>query len=322
MESILVLGKVLWDVILQTEVELTKDLFCFPFKEKTLVKTLLQEPGGGAVNVSLGLKKLGFQPLPVALVGKDFLGEEIRERLKQEEIITASVGSVSHNTGTSVIILGREGLHTALIYPGANRFLKAEDFDFSLAKQARWWYILSWGNTDPGVIETLIKKKTKWGKHLAFNPGKIQLANLPVIRPLLSHTDILIVNEQEVYTLLGARKPLEKAMRQVVGLGPKIVVVTLGKRGSAAYDGGYFYRAPVYPAKVVDSLGCGDAYSSAFLAWFIKTGKIEKAIMAGTINSASVVSHRGTTKGQLSEKEIEAKIKENKLKVRKKPVGE
>jgi len=322
MEKIFVLGKALWDVILETEVELKENLFCFPFKEKTLAKSLVQEPGGGALNTSLAFKKLGFEPIPLAVVGKDFLGEEIRERLKEEGITTKFIGSTHKHTGTSVVVLGKKGLHTALIYPGANKELEADDIDTAALKEARWWLILSWGNVNEEIIKEIVNKKEKLGKHLVFNPGKIQLQYPEKLKSLLAVTDILIVNKQELFSLVGRGKSLSETLVKAVGWGPKIVVATLGRQGSIVYDGGYFYRTPVYPAAVVDSLGCGDAFTSAFLAWFIKTGKIEQAVLAGTINSASVVSERGTVAGQLTDKEISKKIANAEIKVKKEKVSQ
>lgn len=173
------------------------------------------------------------------------------------------------------------------------------------------------------MVELICQKKEKYGRHLAFNPGRIQLSERRRILPLLKVTDILIVNQKELSLLLGkrvAQKDLKEALKEAVGLGPKIVAVTLGKKGSLVYNGAYFFSAPVYPAKVLDSLGCGDAYSSAFLAWFIKTGKIEEAILAGTINSASVVSQEGTTAGLLTPKVIAERIKEKKIEVKKEKI--
>lgn len=320
MEKIFIFGKALWDVILRTDVKLEKDRFSLPFREKTIIKDFLQEPGGGVINVAMSLKNLGFDVLPQALIGKDHAGEGIREVLQERKIYTHLIGSTKYQTGTSIVILGENGLHTALIYSGANSYVRASDFDFRELKEARWWFILSWGNTDEKIIEKIIVNKEKLGKHLAFNPGKIQLESVEKIKPLLRVADILFVNEKELSLLLGKKiktKELKEALVEAVGLGPKIVVVTLGIRGSVVYDGGHYFSTPILKAKVVDSLGCGDAYSSAFLAYFLKTGKIEKAILAGTINSSSVVSAKGAIAGLLDEKKIDKKFEKVRIKIKK-----
>jgi len=320
MEKILVFGKALWDIIIDTDIEFKEDFFALPFREKAIIKSLLEEPGGGAVNVSLSLKKLGFEPVLFALVGKDTRGEAIRSFLKRKGIHTLFLGMAKHKTGLSVVIKSKDGFHSALIYPGANKWIKERDFSPEEVKEARWWFILSWGNNDENLVKKIINEKQRLGKYLAFNPGKIQLEAVEKIKPLISNTDILFLNEKELSLLLKkkiALKKIKEAIKEVVGLGPKIVVITLGAKGSMVYDGRFFYSMSSFPIKYKDSLGAGDAYCSAFLGWFLITGKIEESLKAATINSASVVSCEGAILGQLNKEKIEEKIKKLKLRVKK-----
>ena len=178
--------------------------------------------------------------------------------------------------------------------------------------------MFSWGNNDVKISRYLARTKQKFGIHLAFNPGRIQLENSKNISSLISATDILFLNEKELEMLLNKKltpADYKEALIQAVGLGPKIVVLTLGKDGSMAYNGAHFYEAQVYPIRVADGLGAGDAYSSAFLAWFIRTGRIEEAIIAGTLNSAHVVSESGSTNGQLDIKDLAKLMRKEKVKV-------
>jgi len=320
MQKVFVFGKALWDIVLSTDIRVKGNKFCLPFREKTIINDLMQEPGGGAINISFSLKKLGFEPLPLAVSGKDLWAELLLGQIKEKKITSSLLVFSKNKTGNSIIISGQNGLHTALIYPGANKNIKKKDFDFSKIKKARWWFILSWGNSNREIADLIADKKEKLGCSLAFNPGRIQLEKKDNVLNLLKVSDILFVNEKELGLLLEqkiSKAQVKKAMVEAVGLGPKIIVVTLGRFGSIVYDGGYFYSAPIYPAKCIDALGAGDAYSSAFLAWFLKTGEIEQAILAGTINSALVVSQIGTLRGQLNKEQLAQKIQQAKIRVKK-----
>ena len=91
----------------------------------------------------------------------------------------------------------------------------------------------------------------------------------------------------------------------------KVVIITDGKHGVYAYDGKKYYRCPEFPAKVVSTLGAGDALSSTFMAALDYTNwNIEKSLMLASVNAASVVSNFGAQEGFLTFEEMEKQLKE------------
>lgn len=59
-------------------------------------------------------------------------------------------------------------------------------------------------------------------------------------------------------------------------LGAKICIGTRGSKGSICYDGNRFYHQPPHWLEtVVDTMGAGDAFISAFLYQFIDNGGYE-----------------------------------------------
>ena len=89
----------------------------------------------------------------------------------------------------------------------------------------------------------------------------------------------------------------------------KIAIITDGKNGVYAFDGKTYYKCPEFPAKVVSTLGAGDALSSTFVGSLEYTNwDIGKSLMMASVNAASVVSKFGAQEGFLSFKEIEEKL--------------
>ena len=89
----------------------------------------------------------------------------------------------------------------------------------------------------------------------------------------------------------------------------QVVVITDGNKGAYAYEGKSFYYCPTFPSEVISTLGAGDAFASTFCAALYRNGTdIGKALMYGSVNSASVVSKFGATEGLLTFEEIEAKL--------------
>ena len=91
----------------------------------------------------------------------------------------------------------------------------------------------------------------------------------------------------------------------------QIVVVTDGGNGAYAYNGKSIFYCPVYPGKVVSTLGAGDAFASTFCASMNRTKMdIGKSLIYGSINSGSVVSKFSATEGLLTFEQIEERMKE------------
>jgi sugar/nucleoside kinase (ribokinase family) len=89
-------------------------------------------------------------------------------------------------------------------------------------------------------------------------------------------------------------------------LGPKIVVVTDGPKGSYASDGATVYSMRNYPdpKKPFDRTGCGDAYTSTFVAAISSGENIQTALRWAPINPMSVVQQLGAQAGLLPKQKL------------------
>jgi sugar/nucleoside kinase (ribokinase family) len=102
---------------------------------------------------------------------------------------------------------------------------------------------------------------------------------------------------------------VDDILRAIYAYGPKVVVITDGKHGVQAYDGQYRYLLPPYPVQVVDTLGAGDAFASAFTAAYIRSnGDVEFSLKMGAANAAGVVTKLGAQLGLRTELESKSFI--------------
>src|SRR3990167_5664300 len=97
---------------------------------------------------------------------------------------------------------------------------------------------------------------------------------------------------------------VKEVLSKLLFLGPKIVLVTDGEHGSYFSDGQRFLKAPIYPAKIVEKTGAGDAYISAFITALILGESFEEAMIWGAINSSHVIQEIGAQNGLLSEEDL------------------
>ena len=75
--------------------------------------------------------------------------------------------------------------------------------------------------------------------------------------------------------------------RRMNGLGPSIVVVTMGKRGSVvSRNQTETYFTPAKSIKPVDTLGAGDTYIGTFIAAFVQGDPIRQCMERATAAAA------------------------------------
>ena len=111
---------------------------------------------------------------------------------------------------------------------------------------------------------------------------------------MLADVDLFLPSEVEVKRLCGQNAP-EAAAREFAQYGPKVVVIKLGAEGSLVYDVSHdrLTPVPVYPARVADSTGAGDAYCGGFLAGYLLTSDPITAALYGTVAASYVVEAIG-----------------------------
>jgi len=93
--------------------------------------------------------------------------------------------------------------------------------------------------------------------------------------------------------------------KEVMKMGPKIVVVTDGSRGVYVATQKHVLFHPSLSVDVVDTLGAGDAFGSCFVGCCARGMSCEDALRRGIVNSASVIGYMGAKPGLLSHDEVE-----------------
>jgi fructokinase len=100
-------------------------------------------------------------------------------------------------------------------------------------------------------------------------------------RDMLEHirlADVVKVREEEASFLTGLEP--EEAVQQLLGMGVKAVVVTLGKAGCCVITRLAMTFVPSIRVKVVDPMGAGDSFVGAMLVKLVEHGATAEQIEA------------------------------------------
>jgi ribokinase len=87
-------------------------------------------------------------------------------------------------------------------------------------------------------------------------------------------------------------------------LGCRFVGVTLGSRGYVALVDGNLIRKPAYPAKTIDTTGCGDVFHAGVAYGILNRWAPEKCLDLGAWAAATASAEMGGRKGIPSFKQL------------------
>ena len=121
---------------------------------------------------------------------------------------------------------------------------------------------------------------------------------------MLAKTGVIFVNKEEAEILVGDSTTVSDLLYRLHRLGPDIVVITDGPNGAFASDGINQFFLPIFPLKVVERTGAGDAFATGFVAALYHGNTIKEALRWGAANSASVVTKIGPEDGLLKLTEL------------------
>jgi len=106
---------------------------------------------------------------------------------------------------------------------------------------------------------------------------------------LLDRIDMLILNEGEA-KLLTDQRNLVTAAKQILELGPRVVIIKKGEHGAMMYDAdGDIFLLPAYPTPVViDPTGAGDSFAGGMMGYLSHAGSVDiislrNAMVYGTV---------------------------------------
>jgi len=269
---------------------------CLDYARKTPIYSLIKKVAGNAANNAVGSARLGLKAGFWTIIGDDSTGKLVLNTMKKEGVSTRFVQVAKGTESNYTVVLNYQGERTQLVYR------QPRDYKLPKLNHTKWIYLTAMGKEYHLVVDPLIKFINENNISLAYNPGKEQITcNIKKCKKIIDICKVLFVNREEAQEIIAKNHSnIKTILKKLRDLGPEIVVVTDGPDGSYVYDGNDIHYLSVWPSKLVERTGAGDAYATAFVAALFYKKNIDEAMKWGTINSASVIGQVGPQDGLLT----------------------
>ena len=246
-------------------------------------------PGGCSYNTSIAIGRLG---VPVAFLGRlstNFFGEIQLKRLRENNVKDNLLIRCDQNPILAFIKTdeGKDPQYAFYDEGTADRLFSVDELPPIPAETTCIVFGSISMNMEPiaSTIETLILKEAKRNTVIAFDPNirPFMIADrdayLKRFEKWAAVCTIAKISSEDFEFIFPNTDP-EDALRKIIDFGTRLAIITLGPSGTAALlrrDDGSITRVSVPGVKipaVADTVGAGDTFHGAFLAWLETRGKM------------------------------------------------
>ncbi|MEV8370430.1 PfkB family carbohydrate kinase [Microbacterium sp. NPDC064584] len=227
---------------------------------------LVTQAGGKGANQAVAAARLGARARLVSAVGADAAGIDLLSGLRASGVDTDGVQVVDDATGTAIVVVDSTGENSIVVCRGANGRI-----DPSAVRIEHGSAMLAQLEVDSEIVETAALACTGL---VVLNPSPAQ----PLSARVRERVDLFIVNEGE-YDALAE-----------IHTAP-LVALTLGAEGARILRRGRLVAsAPSVAARVVSTVGAGDAFAAALTVALLRGIAHEEALRAACRVGAAAVA--------------------------------
>ena len=282
--------------------------------EEVPVHDIQRVSGGTAANVSVAAARI-LGPGRVAFIGalgEDDIAEEQLSILEEEGVVSSGVLRVPGvESGQAYITIGSKGENEIHTYFGANLSLTRQSLQeperLGLIEGARVAVIM-----DPPLetAEAMAELCQSHGVTVIWDPGVYAELGIEALSHVLGNVDYFILNHIEFENLLDTSDPVEvgglltaenRGMKAIIKKGAEGCVLCGGSQGDIIRIGAVPLER--LGLKVVNTVGCGDAFIGAFAAAKVEgmdDGEaLRRGCAAGSFKATKLETRGGPTAGEL-----------------------
>ncbi|WP_067827031.1 carbohydrate kinase family protein [Nocardia inohanensis] len=267
-------------------------------QQTALVENIRMTPAGTAAGTAVILAKLGATVRTAGAIGTDPTGDLLLMLLERYGIDTSLVVRKSGApTSTTILPIHPNGDRPTLHLLGANPFYTPEDINWDALATADHLHL---GGPEllgaPNAARILQQAKASGLTTSADLLAPGSLGSMEAIAPALPHLDYLLPNEDQALGFTNTTD-LIAACHVLHSAGVGALAITRGADGALLFAPNQIQEFPAYPTIVVDTTGCGDAFSAGFLRALSLHRDLPAAVRLGAATAAHVAQGLGTDFG-------------------------
>tara|TARA_Y100001970_G_scaffold185548_1_gene225652 strand:+ start:3556 stop:4455 length:900 start_codon:yes stop_codon:yes gene_type:complete len=248
-------------------------------------------PGGKGCNQAIAISRLGGKVNFISKLGDDDYGRLAINKLKKDNIDTSNIIiSNKHKTGVAGIHVDRNtGKNAITVVRGAPSSLMISEIDMKLIRKSK--IFLTQLEIPKDVTLQCLKSAKEYGLINILNPAPACKLSDDFFRLI----DYFTPNETEAEFYTGVkiknRDDARESAKQLLNLGVKKVIITLGEKGLFYSDGKEEISMEATSDKAIDTTGAGDAFNGS-----LAFGLSQKKPIKTCLELANKVAGLSTTK--------------------------
>jgi sugar/nucleoside kinase (ribokinase family) len=266
----------------------------------SLVEEIKITAGGSAGGTAITLAKLGARVFSAGSIGSDAVGEMLASLLERGGVDTQHlVRRKDLQTSASVLPIRPSGERPALHVIGANATYGPDDAPWDAIGDATHLHLGGPEFMGGEAAARILAHAREHGATASADilaPGEQASQIADWIAPAFAELDYFLPNDEQVLALTG-EDDLAAGCRWLIGQGVGCVVATRGADGALIVDAEGSEPVPAFEVDVVDTTGCGDAFSAGFLRGLSLSRSRRDAARLGCAAAAMVAQGLGSDYG-------------------------
>jgi fructoselysine 6-kinase len=228
-------------------------------------------PGGNALNVAVLARRFGLADVAyMGIVGNDREGDHVRACMAAEGLSTAHLRRVEGPNGKAQVTHDAEGDR---VFVSSNRggirrrlMLRMDEDELALITAAGHVHSSCFSYLEPEL-----PRIRAVARGLSFDFSTLHVpAYLAEVCPHVSTAFLSGAGLDDA--------AVSDLIARVLALGPDTVCVTRGDKGSVWAKGQTRIEQPIAPAKVIDTMGAGDAFIAGYLVGTLRGDRPEQVL--------------------------------------------
>ena len=254
------------------------------------------------------IARLGIDASFIGAVGNDDFGKLILKKLKSDGVDISSIKTLKkYTTGVAFVTYFGDGNRKFIyhITDAATGQIYPEDIIPEFIKKFDYLHIvgstISINKNCKESIKKAIQIVIKNGGKITFDPNLrkeiiMDKDTEKLFDYIISESSILFPTEEELLKMYKY-KNIDIASEKLLSLGPDIIAVKRGEKGSKVYTQNDRYDLMPYKVKAVDPTGAGDCYCAGFITGIIRGMEVEEAGEYANAVAAISTTKKGPMEG-------------------------